>query len=123
MDVDRLLAAVPQLPDFRAPAVWLEPVLKSWAVPKGIPAVKGEKHLAVAVEDHPLEYATFEGEIPKGEYGAGTVTIWDSGTYETKHWDPEKIEVRLHGGRLDGMYVLVKFKRAGPNDWLLFRAA
>jgi DNA ligase D-like protein (predicted ligase)/DNA ligase D-like protein (predicted 3'-phosphoesterase) len=98
-------------------------VLKSWAVPKGIPEVTGEKHLAVAVEDHPLEYRTFEGDIPKGEYGAGTVSIWDSGTYETKHWDDEKIEVTLHGKRLDGAYVLVKFKRAGKNDWLLFRTA
>jgi DNA ligase D-like protein (predicted ligase)/DNA ligase D-like protein (predicted 3'-phosphoesterase) len=98
-------------------------VLKSWAVPKGIPEVTGEKHLAVAVEDHPLEYGTFEGDIPKGEYGAGTVSIWDSGTYETKHWDDEKIEVTLHSKRLNGAYVLVKFKRAGKNDWLLFRTA
>jgi DNA ligase D-like protein (predicted ligase)/DNA ligase D-like protein (predicted 3'-phosphoesterase) len=98
-------------------------VLKSWAVPKGIPEAAGEKHLAVAVEDHPLEYGSFEGEIPKGEYGAGTVTIWDSGTYDTKHWDEKKIEVILHGGRLDGMYVLVKFGRASKNDWLLFRVA
>jgi DNA ligase D-like protein (predicted ligase)/DNA ligase D-like protein (predicted 3'-phosphoesterase) len=98
-------------------------VLKSWAVPKGIPEVMGEKHLAVAVEDHPLDYQKFEGEIPKGEYGAGTVSIWDSGTYDTKHWDEEKIEVTLHGKRLNGAYVLVKFKRAGQNDWLLFRTA
>jgi bifunctional non-homologous end joining protein LigD len=96
-------------------------VLKSWAVPKGIPVNTGEKHLAVAVEDHPLEYKTFEGEIPKGEYGAGTVTLWDSGTYDTKHWDAEKIEVMLHGRKLNGAYVLVRFKRAGRNDWLLFR--
>ena len=97
-------------------------VLKSWAVPKGVPEIPGEKHLAVAVEDHPLEYAKFEGEIAKGEYGAGTVSIWDSGTYTTKHWDYEKIEVVLHGRRLNGPYVLVKFKRAGKNEWLLFRA-
>ena len=96
-------------------------VLKSWAVPKGIPETAGTKHLAVAVEDHPPEYASFEGEIPKGEYGAGTVTIWDTGTYETKHWDDEKIEVVLRGKRLDGLYVLVKFRRAGDRDWLLFR--
>jgi DNA ligase D-like protein (predicted ligase)/DNA ligase D-like protein (predicted 3'-phosphoesterase) len=96
-------------------------VLKSWAVPKGIPEAKGEKHLAVAVEDHPLEYASFEGEIPKGEYGAGTVSIWDSGTYDTRYWDAEKIEVMLHGRRLNGVYVLITFKRAGKNDWLLFR--
>jgi bifunctional non-homologous end joining protein LigD len=97
-------------------------VLRSWAVPKGVPESAGEKHLAVAVEDHPLEYASFEGEIAKGEYGAGTVSIWDSGTYDTKHWDEKKIEVMLHGRRLNGMYVLVKFGRAGKNDWLLFRA-
>lgn len=98
-------------------------VLKSWAVPKGIPETTGEKHLAVAVEDHPLEYVSFEGEIPKGEYGAGKVSIWDSGTYDTKHWDEEKIEVTLHGRRLDGAYVLVKFRRAGKSNWLLFRTA
>ncbi len=98
-------------------------VLKSWAVPRGVPEIVGEKHLAVAVEDHPVEYGTFEGEIPKGQYGAGTVSIWDSGTYETKHWDDGKIEIRLHGSRLNGTYVLVKFRRAGKNDWLVFRAA
>jgi DNA ligase D-like protein (predicted 3'-phosphoesterase) len=98
-------------------------VLKSWAVPKGVPEAPGEKHLAVAVEDHPLEYGSFEGEIPKGEYGAGTVTIWDSGTYDTKHWDDEKIEVMLHGRRLEGAYVLVKFRRSKKNDWLLIRNA
>jgi DNA ligase D-like protein (predicted ligase)/DNA ligase D-like protein (predicted 3'-phosphoesterase) len=97
-------------------------VLKSWAVPKGVPETAGEKHLAVAVEDHPLEYASFEGDIAQGEYGAGTVSIWDRGTYDTKHWDEKKIEVMLHGSRLNGMYVLVKFGRAGKNDWLLFRA-
>ena len=97
-------------------------VLKSWAVPKGVPEIPGEKHLAVAVEDHPLEYGTFAGEIPKGQYGAGTVSIWDSGTYDTKHWDDGKIEVTLHGNRLKGPYVLVKFKRAGKNEWLVFRA-
>lgn len=97
-------------------------VLKSWAVPKGVPLVVGEKHLAVAVEDHPLEYGHFEGGIPEGEYGAGTVSIWDNGRYETKHWDNDKIEITFHGKRLDGPYVLVRFKRAGKNEWLLFRA-
>jgi len=97
-------------------------VLKSWAVPKGIPETVGGKNLAVAVEDHPLEYATFAGTIPKGEYGAGTVTIWDSGTYDTKHWDDKKIEITMHGKRLNGLYVLVRFKRAGKNEWLVFRA-
>ena len=98
-------------------------VLKSWAVPKGIPELPGEKHLAVAVEDHPLDYGHFEGTIPQGEYGAGTVSIWDNGTYDTKHWDSDKIEGTLHGRRLNGPYVLVAFKRAGKNEWLVFRSA
>jgi bifunctional non-homologous end joining protein LigD len=97
-------------------------VLKSWAVPKGIPVVPGEKHLAVAVEDHPLDYGHFEGTIPEGQYGAGTVSIWDNGTYDTKHWDPDKIEITLHGHRITGPYVLVRFKRAGKKEWLFFRA-
>jgi bifunctional non-homologous end joining protein LigD len=99
-----------------------EGVLKSWAVPKGMPDVPGEKHLAVAVEDHPLDYGHFEGIIPEGQYGAGTVSIWDNGTYDTKHWDPDKIEITFHGHRLTSPYVLVRFKRAGKNEWLLFRA-
>jgi bifunctional non-homologous end joining protein LigD len=98
-------------------------VLKSWAVTRGPSLDPTEKRLAVRTEDHPLEYGSFEGTIPEGEYGAGTVTIWDSGTYDTKHWDDRKIEVMLHGRRLNGAYVLVKFGRAGKNDWLLFRAA
>lgn len=97
-------------------------VLKSWAVPKGIPEIPGRKHLAIAVEDHPLDYATFEGTIPEGSYGAGTVAIWDTGTYETLIWGPDKIEIAFHGKRLNGRYLLIKFKRAGENDWLIFRA-
>jgi DNA ligase D-like protein (predicted 3'-phosphoesterase) len=96
-------------------------VLKSWAVPKGIPEVPGEKHLAVAVEDHPLDYGHFEGTIPAGEYGAGTVSIWDNGTYDTKLWETDKIEITFHGKRLTGHYVLVPFKRAGKNEWLVFK--
>jgi len=98
-------------------------VLKSWAVPKGIPETPGEKHLAVAVEDHPLEYGHFEGTIPEGEYGAGKVSIWDNGTYDTKLWDDSKIEIVFHGKRLTGHYVLVPFRRAGKNEWLVFRAS
>jgi DNA ligase D-like protein (predicted ligase)/DNA ligase D-like protein (predicted 3'-phosphoesterase) len=97
-------------------------VLKSWAVPKGIPLTSGEKRLAVETEDHPLEYGTFEGTIPKGEYGAGTVKIWDSGLYEPLYWDDDKIEVLFKGDKLEGMYVLVKFKRVGKKDWLVFKA-
>ena len=97
-------------------------VLKSWAVPKGVPETPGQKHLAIAVEDHPLEYATFEGTIPEGFYGAGTVDIWDNGTYETLLWEPDKIEIIFHGKRLNGRYHLIRFKRAGEKDWLIFRA-
>jgi DNA ligase D-like protein (predicted 3'-phosphoesterase) len=96
-------------------------VLKSWAVPKGIPEVPGKKNLAVAVEDHPLDYGHFEGTIPEGEYGAGTVTIWDNGTYDTKLWESDKIEISFHGKRLNGLYVLVPFRRAGKNEWLIFK--
>jgi len=95
-------------------------VLKSWAVPKGIPE-SDQKHLAVETEDHPFEYSSFEGEIPKGQYGAGTVKIWDKGTYETKLWEDSKIEVTLNGQRLKGRYILVRLKRAGDKDWLLLK--
>jgi bifunctional non-homologous end joining protein LigD len=96
-------------------------VLKSWAVPKGVPEDTSMKHLAVETEDHPFEYASFEGSIPKGEYGAGTVKIWDKGTFETKLWESDKIEFTLHGQRLNGRYVLVRLKRAGEKDWLLLK--
>ena len=95
-------------------------VLKSWAVPKGMPEA-GQKVLAVETEDHPYEYGSFEGEIPKGQYGAGTVKIWDKGHYETKFWEGDKIEVTLDGQRLHGRYVLVRLKRAGDKDWLLLK--
>jgi DNA ligase D-like protein (predicted ligase)/DNA ligase D-like protein (predicted 3'-phosphoesterase) len=95
-------------------------VLKSWAVPKGIPEGV-EKHLAVEVEDHPFEYGSFEGTIPKGQYGAGTVKIWDKGHYEPKLWEKDKIEVTLNGQRLNGRYILIRLKRVGDKDWLLFK--
>ena len=98
-------------------------VLLSWAVPKGVPLEPGEQHLAVHVEDHPLEYAKFEGEIPKGQYGAGTVEIWDEGTYELVE---EKrnggLTVRLKGNRLNGTWALVPAKLSGdPKNWLIVR--
>ena len=98
-----------------------EGVLKSWAVPKGPPEKTGDKRLAIAVEDHPLEYGGFEGVIPEGEYGAGTVKIWDSGTYEAEEWTEEKIEFIVHGERLRGPYELVRFRKAGEKNWLLFK--
>ncbi len=96
-------------------------VLKSWAVPKGMPESTEEKRLAVETEDHPIEYAKFEGTIPAGQYGAGTVKIWDNGTFEPKVWDENMIEVTLQGQRLKGRYVLVRLKRAGEKSWLLLK--
>lgn len=97
-------------------------VLKSWAVPKGIPESGEQRHLAVQTEDHPFEYAGFEGTIPPGQYGAGTVKIWDKGHYETKIWEDDKIEVTLHGERLKGRYVLVRLKRAKDDkSWLMLK--
>jgi bifunctional non-homologous end joining protein LigD len=96
-------------------------VLKSWAVPKGVPEKNEDKRLAVQVEDHPLAYAEFEGEIPKGEYGAGQVIIWDKGTYQAKVWEPQIIEFTLHGKKLNGKYVLVQLKRGGDKNWLMLK--
>jgi bifunctional non-homologous end joining protein LigD len=96
-------------------------VLKSWAVPKGIPESSDQKRLAVETEDHPLEYAGFAGTIPKGQYGAGTVKIWDKGSYEEKVWDENMIEFTLNGAKLKGRYVLVRLKKAGEKSWLLLK--
>ncbi len=96
-------------------------VLKSWAVPKGIPEAPNVRHLAVETEDHPYEYAKFEGTIPKGQYGAGSVKIWDHGKYTPKLWEKDKIEVTLDGQRLKGRYVLVRLKRSGQKNWLLLK--
>lgn len=93
-------------------------VLVSWAVPKGIPPDPKVNHLAVQTEDHPLEYATFEGEIPKGEYGAGRMSIWDRGTYETEKWDDREVKIVLNGRRASGRYVL--FQTNGKN-WMIHR--
>src|SRR5256885_13678463 len=98
-------------------------VLVSWAVPKGVPLEPGEQHLAVHVEDHPLEYGSFEGEIPKGNYGAGTVQIWDRGTYELLEEKRDGgLTVRLHGERLDGTWALVPAHLSGDEkNWLILR--
>ena len=97
--------------------------LASWAVPKGIPREPGQRHLAVHVEDHPLEYASFEGEIPAGEYGAGTVEIWDRGTYDLVEEKKDSgLTVRLAGERLRGTWALVPARLDGdPKNWLLIR--
>jgi bifunctional non-homologous end joining protein LigD len=97
--------------------------LASWAVPKGVPLEPGQQALAVHVEDHPLDYATFEGEIPKGEYGAGTVEIWDNGTYElVEEKKNGGLTVRLHGTRLEGTWALVPAHLNGDEkNWLIVR--
>jgi len=100
----------------------MDGVLKSWAVPKQVPALIGEKNLAVEVEDHPLEYSSFEGEIPEGMYGAGRVSIWDSGTYRLLERTEKKIVIDLAGKQRSGPYVLLQFKEEdGRRFWLLFR--
>jgi bifunctional non-homologous end joining protein LigD len=91
----------------------------SWAVPNGIPHDPAENRKAVHTEDHPLEYFSFEGTIPKGEYGAGTMEIWDHGTYETEKWRDDEIIVAFDGERLQGRYVL--FRAGGPKDWMIHR--
>jgi len=104
--------------------------LISWAVPKGIPLGKeSEKRLAIIVEDHPIEYATFEGVIPEGQYGSGTVMAWDFGTFSNfrgislkKSLKEGKIEVKLKGKKLNGVYALIRTNMSGNNkNWLLFR--
>jgi bifunctional non-homologous end joining protein LigD len=100
--------------------------LKSWAVPKGPPYEAGERRLAVATEDHPMEYARFEGTIPKGEYGGGTVMVWDTGTYELmdgNYWQG-KLHLFLKGKKLNGEWVLVKgeVRDGKSNTWYLIKA-
>lgn len=116
--------------DFR---LEVEGVLKSWAVPKGPSTDPREKRLAVMTEDHPLAYADFEGVIPEGQYGAGTVLVWDAGTYENLKDEEENskslrdclqdghLTVRLHGEKIRGGYALTRMKRRGRKNWLLVK--
>ena len=97
----------------------MDGVLKSWAVPKEPPTSSGVKRLAVQVEDHPIEYASFEGNIPEGEYGAGTVKIWDNGTYKLINRKENKLIIEINGTKLSGAYVLVRFK--DKKNWLFFK--
>lgn len=124
--------------DFR---LEVDGVLKSWAVPKGISKTMNEKRLAVQTEDHPLDYGKFEGVIPEGNYGAGTVEIWDAGTYDAISHSSSanatansimrasikagKVKVKLHGKKLKGSYALVKMHKPDERQpqWLLFRVA
>jgi len=111
--------------DFR---IEIDGVLKSWAVPKGPSKDSALKRLAVPTEDHPLEYARFSGEIPEGEYGAGTVEIWDHGTFENlrdvdlkESLKQGHIEIALSGKKLRGAYVLRRFREKPKKLWLLIK--
>lgn len=95
-------------------------VLRSWAVPKGPSMDPTIKRLAMQVEDHPLAYARFHGTIPPGNYGAGTVAIWDHGTYEPLLVKPDELKIRLHGKKLTGEFALVRMK-GRPRQWLLIK--
>jgi DNA ligase D-like protein (predicted 3'-phosphoesterase) len=102
--------------DFR---LELDGVLKSWAVPRGPPEESGLRRLAVEVEDHPVDYITFEGTIPEGEYGAGSVKIWDKGVFKLKRRTNDIYEFWLKGKRLNGKYNLIRFK---DKNWLIFKS-
>ncbi len=118
--------------DFR---LEIEGVLKSWAVPKGPSLNPDQKHLAVMVEDHPLDYRTFEGVIPEGNYGAGTVMVWDEGTYDLREVTPPgereakikdglekgRLTFVLHGKKLEGEFSLIRLKKGGEKNWLLLK--
>ncbi len=93
-------------------------VLVSWALPKGIPPDPRVNHLAVHTEDHPMQYLTFHGDIPSGNYGAGSMTVWDTGTYETEKWDDREVIVILRGRRAQGRHVL--FQTRG-KQWMIHR--
>jgi bifunctional non-homologous end joining protein LigD len=95
-------------------------VLVSWAVPKGLPTDPDTNHLAVHTEDHPMDYASFEGDIPQGEYGGGKVSLWDRGTYECEKWTDREVKVVLHGERASGRYVLFK-TGSRDRDWMMHR--
>ncbi len=101
----------------------MEGTLASWALPKGLPLEPGEKYLAVHVEDHPMEYAGFSGVIPKGQYGAGTMEIWDRGRYELVERKKDGgLTVRLNGKRLSGLWTLVPARLGGEErNWLLIK--
>jgi bifunctional non-homologous end joining protein LigD len=100
----------------------MDQVLKSWAVPKGPSMSPKDKRLAVMVEDHPLDYASFEGTIPEGMYGAGTVVIWDKGTFETEGGNLRngKLDITFYGKKLKGAFALAKMS-GKEKEWLLMK--
>jgi DNA ligase D-like protein (predicted 3'-phosphoesterase) len=115
--------------DFRLEALDKESgqvVLKSWAIPKNVPQEPKVKRLAVQTEDHPVDYIDFAGEIPEGEYGAGTVSVWDKGKWEAEKidWDKGELIFRLQGTKLQGEYVMIKTKGYGSGkqeSWLIWK--
>ena len=96
-------------------------VLKSWAVPKEPPQEVGVKRLAIQTEDHPVDYADFEGTIPEGMYGAGSVKIWDRGEFVPEKIEEKELLFELKGRRLSGRYALIKIKFKGKDSWLFFK--
>lgn len=99
----------------------MEGVLKSWALPKEPPQIDGIKRLAIKVEDHPIDYASFEGIIPEGNYGAGSVKIWDKGEFKLEDQDENRMVFELRGQKMKGKFVLVKTKYKGKSQWLFFK--
>ena len=105
--------------DFR---LEMDGVLKSWAIPKGIPLQKGIKRLAIQTEDHPVDYINFQGKIPKGLYGAGTVKIFDKGHYKLVEKRPRELTFDLSGKKIKGQYSLILFrKERRGNQWLILK--
>ena len=96
-------------------------VLRSWAVPKEPPEKEGVKRLAIQTEDHPIEYADFEGTIPEGMYGAGTVKIWDKGVFDLEKEKEDEVLFELKGKKLIGKYALIKTRFKGKDSWLFFK--
>lgn len=96
-------------------------VLRSWAVPKEPPDKEGVKRLAIQTEDHPLEYADFEGVIPEGMYGAGKVRIWDKGEFVLENEKDDELLFELKGSKLTGRYALIKTRFKGKDSWLFFK--
>jgi len=103
----------------------IDGVLKSWAVPKEPPTAEGVKRLAVQTEDHPVSYATFEGTIAEGNYGAGTVKLWDTGKFLPEKISESEIIFQLHGEKMQGSFALIKLKSSprfkGEGNWLFFK--
>lgn len=105
--------------DFR---LELDGVLKSWAIPKEPPKVQGGKRLAIQTEDHPISFAFFEGKIREELYGAGKIEVWDKGTCEEVKWKENEIVVDIKGDKLNGRYVLIRFKsQKNSKNWLFFK--